>query len=322
MPAWSRNVFLNSGGMYLVFLPCCTRQNHLLTKNLKEPALAKTQYQSIIRLLQHSGIDTDATINNPRVKKQLSAEFDFSANGFLEADGYSYTKNEVFEELDHPDFEARFTYHRRLWNSKTILCFLEEKAFNYFDFNDELKEYYHDTDFDHFFSPYFSLSFNYGIRTFLNDHRFEDASRLLLFENFLVPDDREEAFSPLRIYLEENLRILRNINEENYSAFSPQAAHWTFPSWAHMLNSLPDELYDKQKEIAFYLVNITVAIQKKHPKDCKKISQELTHLTGLPEDLGNTIASNHKVYKGSSSGTPWGVIVWVVIILLRVMSGC
>jgi hypothetical protein len=284
--------------------------------------LAKKQYQSIIRLLQHSGIDTDTTINKPRVKKQLSAEFDFSANGFLEADGYSYTKNEVFEELDHPDFETRFIYHRRLWKNKSILRFLEEKAFNYVDFDGELKDFYSDINFDHFFSPYFSLSFNYSIRAFLNDHRFEDASRLLLFENFLLPDDREEAFSSLRIYLDENIRILRNINEENYNAFRAQAAHWTYPSWAMMLNNLPDEVYDKKREIAFYLVNITVAIQKKHPKDCKNISQELTCITDLPEDLSDTIMSNHKVYKGSASGTPWGVIVWVVIILLRVMSGC
>lgn len=284
--------------------------------------MAKTQYQSIIRLLQHSGIDIDSPINKPRVKKQLSAEFDFSASGFLEADGYSYTKNEIFEELDHPDFETRFYYHRRLWDTKTILCFLEENAFNYFDFNDELKQFNNDTSFDHFFSPYFSLSFNYSIRSFLNEHRFEDASLLLLFEDFLMVADREEAFRPLRIYLDDSLRIFRNINGENYKNFRPQVEQWTYPSWARMLNHLPAELYDNKREIAFYLVNITVAIQTSHKKDCKKISQELTCITDLPEDLTNTIMSNHKVYKGSGGTTHWGVMVWVAIILLRIVSGC
>lgn len=284
--------------------------------------MAKTQYQSIIRLLQHSGIDIDSTINKPRVKKQLSAEFDFSASGFLEADGYSYTKNEIFEELDHAHFETRFAYHRRLWDNKTILCFLEENAFNYFDFNDELKRFNNDTTFDHFFSPYFSVSFTYAIRSFLNDHCFEDVSLLLLFEDFLMADDREEALSPLRIYLDDNLRILRNVNAENYKTFRSQLEQWTWPSWAAMLNNLPPELYDIKREIAFYLVNITVAIQKSHIKDCKKISQELTGIADLPEDLTNTIMNNHKVYKGSGGTTHWGVVVWVAIILLRVVSGC
>ena len=284
--------------------------------------MANTQYQSIIRLLQHSGIDIDSSINKLRVKKQLSAEFDFSASGFLEVDGYSYTKNEIFEELDHPDFETRFDYHRRLWDNKTILCFLEDNAFNYLDFNDELKHFNNDTTFDHFFSPYFSISFNYGLRSFLNDHCFEDVSRLLLFEDFLMADDREEALRPLRIYLDENLRIFRNINTENYKSFRSQIEHWTYPSWAAMLNNLPAELYDNKREIAFYLVNITVAIQNSHKKDCKKISQELTCIADLPEDLTSTIMSNHKVYKGSTSTTNWGLMVWVAIILLRVMSGC
>lgn len=284
--------------------------------------MARKQYQSIIRLLQHSGIDIDSAINVSRVKKQLSAEFDFSGSGFIDVDGYEYGKADTFEELEHPGFDERYAYHRRIWDKGAVLDMLENNAFNYFDFDDQLKSFYNDLEFDAFFSPYFSVSFNYLLRSFLNDSNFEDAGYLLLFEGFLLDIDREEAFKPLRIFLDDNLRTLRNVNADNYPGFRSKLAAWRVSYWGNVLNNLPAELYDKKAELAFYLVNITVSIQKSYKDDCKKISHELTCITDLPEDLTNTINSNHKVYTNKTEGTNYGWIIWGAIILIKLLSGC
>lgn len=290
--------------------------------------MANKQYQSIIRLLQHSGVDIDAPLNVSRIKKLLNAEFDMSASGYLEADEFSYSKSEVFEELDRSDFENRFIYHRRIWNDRAILDLLEKNAFNYFDFDTQMRAYYNDVSFDQFFSPYFGFSFHYLSRGYLNEGRFDEMSSLLAYDEFMLHDEREEAFRPLRVFLDDSLRAFRNINAENYASFADEMRPWGFPRWSRMLNALPEELEDRKADIALYLVNVTVAIQRTKKSDCRFISNELVQVEELPEELRKLIKSNHKVYTGGSiassksGGISYWWIGWVVIVLLRVLSGC
>ena len=285
--------------------------------------MAKKQYQSIIRLLEHSGVDVSAPLNLSRLKKQLNAEFDFSATGFIEVDGHSYSKADVFEELDQPQFEQRFIYHTRVWKCKFILSLLEDYEFNYPAFKDQMESFNNDAAFDEFFSPYFAASFNYLSGKFLNENRFLEMGQLLAFEEFILAGDREEAFRPLRLFLEENLKVFRNLNKENYKTFRPQLQKWSVSYWSRVFNGLPDEYFDYKNEYAYYLVNLTVAIQQSHPADCVAISTELTCMNDLPEEMQKTILNNHAAYtnkKGSSVN--WGWVVWLVIILLRVAAGC
>jgi hypothetical protein len=285
--------------------------------------LAKKHYQSLVRLLEHSGVDLSTQVNLPRLKKQLAAEFDFSGSGFIEIDGYSYNKADVFAELDAPDFDQRLQYHIRIWKSKAVLSMLELAAFNYLDFKDEIKEFSNDEKFDQFFSPYFADSYVHVLRQYITEVRFDEVSLLLLFEPFLMSEEREEAFAPLRIFFEEQQRLLRNVNRENYPAFKKDIYIWSLPYWGRMFNNLPDELFEYRAEFAFHLVNLTVALQHKYTEDALAISTELTIMKELPADLEKTILSNHKVYKQGTGGSiSWGWVIWIVLILLRLAAGC
>jgi hypothetical protein len=88
--------------------------------------LASKQYISIIRLFEHCGIAYDSEIIVSRIKKQLTAEFGIAASGIIEINHHSYNKNDVFEEIEHPDFITRLSFHRKIWNSLCLLSFLED----------------------------------------------------------------------------------------------------------------------------------------------------------------------------------------------------
>ncbi len=288
--------------------------------------MANKQYISIIRLFEHCSIPYREEINISRIKKQLTAEFGLAPSGIIEIEKHSYNKNDVFEELERADFATRLEYHKKIWNTPGMTAFLEDNVFDEYKMREAMQQFQNDTVFDTFVSPYFAASFNYLTRNYITELRLDDAGNLLLYEEFLQGEDREEAFRPIRIFLDDNIRLLKNTNRDNYNLVKPKLQHWMTTSWSNFLNHLPHEFYSSRNEISSNLVNLTVAIQKTDKKDCKTISTELTCLSNLSPELMDIIYNNHKVYTNTAtrtgSGGNWGWVIWVVIILMRIMSGC
>ncbi len=288
--------------------------------------MANKQYISPIRLYKHCAVELNPDINISRIKKHLNAEFAIATNGLIEIDGFSYNKHDLFEELEHSDFEKRLNYHQRIWDSKNVLSFLENNEFAYLSFKDELKQFHNDDEFDLFFSTYFAASFSVVLRNKLNELPLASVGNLLLFEPFILSDEREEAFKPLRIFFEENLRLLKNTNKDSYKLMHPKITHWVDYEWSSFINNLPEEFYEEKQEIAFKLTNILAAIQKTNRDDCRKLSYELSSITGLEKELADVIYKNHQIITGHSSsksgGNNWSWIIWVILILIRILVHC
>lgn len=286
--------------------------------------MASKQYISIIRLFTYCDISLESDFNVTRARKQLQAEFGIAQSGFIEVDGYSYARHDVFEEIERPDFLERFEFHKQIWKNPAMLGLLENNQVDPLVISEAFRPFTGSEAFDEFFSPYFVGPFNYLCRTYLTDNRLRDAGDLLAFEDFLQPQEREEAFRPLRIYLEETLRLFRNISEENYAMMRPKMIHWVETDWYQFLNNLPHEFYDNKTDITTFLINIGVGIQKKHKRDCRHLSEQLVSLNDLPENLRSLILSNHAAYTGSSSGSGgWGNYIWVgwvIVMLLRALA--
>jgi hypothetical protein len=71
------------------------------------------------------------------------------------------------------------------------------------------------------------------------------------------------------------------------------------------------------------LINVGVAVQKTHRRDCRKMSDRLIGLRDLPEDIQQTIESNHRIYTRSTpsvsfKGGFW--IFWAIVMLFRALS--
>lgn len=291
--------------------------------------MANKQYISIIRLFDHCDISTADDFNLSRVKKQLQAEFGIAKDGFIEVDGYVYSRHDVMEEIDLPNFSQRLAYHKQLWMCPQVLQLLEKNSTDLTLIKNELSLFLLDKEFDIFFSPYFVGPFSYISRTLLTEMRLEEIGNLLEYEDFLQPGEREEAFRPIRIFLDDSIKLLRNVKGENYKIIRPKILHWIENDWHPFFNQLPAEFYDVKNEIIAQLINITVAIQKTHRRDCRKISQHLMSLQETPENLRGIVVSNHAVYVGSSSGgsgnwrnLAW--IGWVLFMLIRAVAsdGC
>ncbi len=284
--------------------------------------MASKQYISIIRLFDHCGIPSASDFNLSRAKKQLQAEFGIAEGGFIEADGNTYTKQDVFEEMDRPDFPRRLGFHRQIWMSKQLLQLLEKNTASFNFIGDELVLFQGNAEFDEFFSPYFAGPFNYSLRTLLADLNFIEAGHLLAYEGFLQMNEREEAFRPLRIFLEENLRWLRNTNGENYSMMRSKIGHWADKEWYLFFNNMPHEFYEEKVEIITKLINLSVAIQKSQRSDCRSMSDQLIRLKDIPESLRQIIVSNHAVYSGAGSSSPsssgWKAAGWIAFILIAI----
>ena len=292
--------------------------------------MASKQYISIIRLFDHCDISSGDDFNLSRAKKQLQAEFGIAQSGFIEVDGYTYTRHDVFEEIEQPDFLKRLIFHKQIWKSPQILWLLENNNADPIEINTEFKPLWGNKEFDEFFSPYFVGPFNYLSRAFLSEGRLREMGNLLSYEDFLQPAEREEAFRPIRVFLDESIRVLRNIHKENYHIMRPQINHWIDSDWYLFFNNLPHEFYETKNDITTYLINIGVAIQKTYASDCIQISEQLVSLKDTPESLRSLIVSNHTVYTGSSSSqgsTNWRIVfgaIWVIFMIMRCAnsSGC
>ena len=296
---------------------------------LKEQELASKHYISIIRLFEHTGIDFEGEINITRIKKQLNAEFGFTETGFIEIDGNTYNKTDVLEELDNPDLLIRLPYHIRIWNNKYFLSILEDNAVNLPELNKAIKEFESDEVFDHQFCGYLAAPFNHISRNFISNNQLTDLGEWLRYETFILPENREEAFRSIRVFMEETIRTLKNISTENYDVFKPKLKEWLEPGWYKMMNNLPDEFYEQKNDIVFHLINLTVKIQKSNRNDCRKLSSELINLKDLRGNLMETIFKNDSVYNGnyssSDSGTSYKWLIWVAIALVKLLvasHGC
>jgi hypothetical protein len=286
--------------------------------------LANIQYISPIRLFEHFSISYDGEINIARIKKQLIAEFDFAKNGFIETRDYTYNKNDVLKEIEKDNFQHRLQYHKKIWANKNILGFLEKNTVNLETLTIDFSTFLSDKDFDSFLSPYFAAPFNYISRNLLNEKKLEDMSALLTYGYFLLPAEREEAFKSIRIFLNKNMRFLKNISKENYKSFRPKIQHWIITGWADFLNNLPDEFYSQKIDFATDLVNLTVKLQKTNKKDCISISKGLIQLKYLTPNLRETVIKNNKIYHSNQQKSNYRWLIWGGIILLKILAtgGC
>lgn len=283
--------------------------------------MANKQYTSIIRLFNYCDISTGQDFNLLRAKKQLQAEFGIAQDGFIEVNGYTYTRHDVFEEIEQPDFLRRLAFHKEIWNIPQVLHLLEDNLFNAATIQEGFRNFYNNTEFDEFLSPYFVGPFNYVSRNLLADASLAEMGELLRVEGLLQAPEREEAFRPLRIFLDETLRLLRNTNRENYKVMRSKLSHWIDTEWYGFFNNLPDEFYDIKIDLVVRLINLGVAVQKKHRRDCRKISKQLVALEEIPENHRATILSNHRVYSGSSYSFRFRGSFWVVWIIIGVIRG-
>jgi hypothetical protein len=282
--------------------------------------LASSRYSSIVRLLLQFGVDIDSELNLQRIRKHILLEFAVAENGIINIDDNSYNKNDLLEEIDRENFIERWHYHKLIWERKQILEVLEDDFINLDTINDDLNLYRNDYIFKVFISPYFSYSFNSMAKSLLSPPKLGTLGLLLTYQDFILAEDMEYAFSGIEKFLKDQEKLFHNISKETYHLHSKSIAHWTSGNWSDFVNRLPNIYYLEKEEIITSLINLTVALQTKFPKETKAISRQLLYLKNIDQQYINLIVDNHKIYTYDSKNYWW--IFWVVLVLSRVFAGC
>lgn len=299
-------------------------------------------FVSIIRLFDYCNIDYSdlEQLNIPRIKKQIAAEFNFAPEGFITIDGRVYNKNEVFQTLDASNVAELIAYHLKVYQANGLLQILEEGKIENLT-SQELRSYIEDENFVRFISPYFAPVFNREMKNRLAAADFEGAADWIPYCRLILNTDGETAFQSTKTYLEEALRLFKNLNKDSFLVRKEEVQPWT-NSFARFLNWLPDLLYPQKEALAIQLINFCVEIQESDRIYAYQISKSMLALNFLDNFHTQLIKDNHLVYESRVLGTDiiaperekelkkekskgssymW-IIIAVVIFLVRMVSKC
>jgi hypothetical protein len=255
-------------------------------------------YKSIVRLLEYCNIET-IPLDIGKIKKILSAEFSLSDNGVISIDGFDYTLNDAFTEMEHPDFPMRLEYHYQIWEYNTLLYCLEKHTVDFRNTRswNVLAE---DPEFVRFVSPYFAEAFDIIMRRYLNPLSLGDAGewmkRFFLIDN---AEDEDIATKSLRSYLTGFIHRIKNVNGKTFVSISSELGDWITQPCYILINNLPNSLYKVKDELTRALVNLTVLLQDSDKNLAYGISSFLTSFTGIDDDLRRLIFSNHEIFVGA-----------------------
>ena len=261
------------------------------------------QYKSPIRFFEYCHIDiTDPeTINVSRAKKQIAAEFNMEPSGIIRLEGIHYSKQDMLSCLESPNMSIQLAFHQKIWAHKSLLHFLESGTISD-QFDAEVHTVKEDIAFVGFCSPYFALQFNKEMKQRLASNNFDAAAGWIVYCQMILLGDGETAFASTTSYLEQAIRLFRNLNKTTFLSRQDEVAVWT-KDWARFMNWLPDNLYSLKDDLAMVLINFCVEIQNADERTCFLISKQMIQLDYVDPSNARLIHENHEIYAEKVAGT-------------------
>ncbi|RQO31355.1 hypothetical protein DBR32_05165 [Taibaiella sp. KBW10] len=301
------------------------------------------QYKSPIRFFDYSHIDlTDvAAINIARVKKQIAAEFSMEPTGIITLEGIDYSKQDIFSIIESAQFATEITHHIKIWAHKSLLQFLESGTVTEL-LDQETAGLKEDLPFVNFCSPYFAPQFNKEMKNRLSRSDFKAAADWIANCEMILISDGEVAFSSANTYLEDAIKLFRNLNKTTFLSRKAEVTVWT-KDWARFLNWLPDNLYSVKDDLATVLINFCVEIQNVDERTCYLISRQMIQLDYLDPTNTKLVRENHEIYEEKISDTDlypggrkrrphkknskglnyiWLILVFVITVVRLMDKGC
>ena len=277
------------------------------------------QYRSPIRIFEYCGIDCRA-FDVAKAKKTLAAEFAIAPGGIITIDGFDYSKNDVFIELEHEDFMQRLSYHLLIWQSQSLLNCLEKNTAdaNTVKMLTVLHSDNNNRPMIRFFSSCFAVSFDKIMKRLLYLGQFKEAGKWLMTIR-LIDDANDEytALISMRNFIADFIKLLQNLNEKTYKDRLPSLEKWFAQPWRLFINQLPDSLYDTKKELLSAMILFTSVIAQVDIKLCLKISRQLKKVKCLEESMRKVIIRNHSIYsiKSRQQFDKRNIVKYIVIVI-------
>lgn len=301
------------------------------------------QYKSPLRFFEYSHIDVSDIdqVNIARAKKQIAAEFSMEPSGIINLEGIDYNKQEIFSLIESAQFTSDMQQHKKIWEHKSLLKFLESGTIAN-GLSEDVAALKEELSFVHFCSPYFAPQFNKEMKRRLSGDDFDSAADWITNCEMILISDGEVAFNSSTTYLEEAIKLFRNLNKTTFVSRIQEVMVWT-RDWSRFLNWLPDNLYGVKDELATVLINFCVEIQNADERTCYLISRQMVLLDYLDPTNARLVRENHAIYEEKIADTDlypggrrrrphkknnkelnyiWYILV-AIVILVRIMgNGC
>ena len=245
------------------------------------------QYKSPIRIFEYCNIDCRA-IDIAKAKKTLAAEFAIAPGGIITIDGFDYSKNDVFTELEHKDFKQWLSFHLLIWQTPNLLNCLEKNMASLKTAKTLIKLHADNNNrpFIRFISSGFTLSLDKIMRNLLYEGQFRDAAQwlktLCLIDNV---DDEYTALSSTRNCIADFIKLLRNLNEVTYKDHLQDLEKWLTQPWSLFINQLPDSFYETKHELLSAMIGFTFVIKQVDVKLCLKASNQMRKVKNTDKNV-------------------------------------
>jgi hypothetical protein len=261
------------------------------------------QYKSPIRFFEycHIEISDPEALNGSRAKKQIAAEFNMEPSGIIRLDEIDYNKQDILSCLESPNMIVQLAFHQKIWAHKSLLHFLESGIVGE-QFAADIDTVKEDIPFVGFCSPYFAPQFNKEMKQRLAKDDFDAAADWIVYCQMILLGDGETAFASTTSYLEQAIRLFRNLNKTTFLSRRDEVVAWT-KNWARFINWLPDNLYSQKDDLAMVLINFCVEIQNADERTCFLISKQMIQLDYVDPSNARLIRENHEIYAEKVAGT-------------------
>jgi hypothetical protein len=280
------------------------------------------KYVNIIRLLHHCNIDVSSQpIDVQRALKIIKAEFAASEAGILQIGDYEFTKQAVLDLFDKANIQQIIEWELAIHNNNILTKLLEQNTGVWFGVFDALKPLKSDA-FIQQYSAYFADVVNRITKKSLAFSSHYDTEMALALMPLILPEHREHAMQPMRMFFMDINKIIRNTNDDQFYTSLVRLSHFSSDGWYKYFNRIPIEFDYLKDEIVASLIDIMVMNNKKPlTPEVLNFSRGLIQVRGLRPDIQQVVHSNHEIFSKRSSATSdseydgWAIIRYIFFAL-------
>lgn len=302
------------------------------------------RYQSPIRFFEQYNIDytIDIITKVDYLTSEIQRAFQQQHTLKIQIEDFIYTEEELIDELNHPQFNARLIHHTTIWNKKGLLKYLELDILQL----REAARYWHslakDPEFVAFVSPYFVAPYQKTMDKWLNPPSFDSASRWLTFLDFMVTADREKALSTVCSFMEKNADFFNRLSFTDTGLESLQS--WKNQNWNLFMNNIPSSIYDYRNSLAIAILTFVKKIRETDLDTAFLIVLRLSKVEYLDQQIAIEINMHHlslsEIYykkqeeergynqEEEVDNSAWGsiktilAVISLIIAIVRLLSKC
>lgn len=285
------------------------------------------KYQSPIRLLAYCDLTTELLITAPnKAKKIIQAEFASSEDGYITIDQYTYNKQDFIDELRPFNLVERWQMHQYIWEQKDILNYLEhariaKKAYEVPD-NGQLTA----------FSEYFGHAFLHATRQLIANNDLQGLGKFMNQDIYIASEDLEDAYQAVHQYLNEQYRVFKNLNTDNYLTRKNQIGHWFNQDWWPIFQYLPEVLDHHIDNFVRVITDFLVEIQYIDKVKSIFLAYNLKQIDTMSIDLYDLCQDNYDILTDASNNNReekqkrgwqfYGMYVFIFFALIKAIATC